>query len=310
MASTEATDIISFFDLEKAVDSSCYSEQWPDYLAIVSRPFWDNYGRLDDSEWDLLSSLYDQIKSGEDVASWLSSETAQMQLLDQTKKKLKSGRRLAEVWRCRLLSLNNYLAYANEHLLKIAKPTLTENDDTELVQWVMDLGIYPVDADEEKAMLDEANEAELEWLDDAEREFEEELENQREIWRDYARVHGRAGNVATIFLFLEKFSIEALQFATDQSRVAVEFKPKPRRSLVDERLRALREDFGITFNYTAEVAETLFALRKARNLYMHGRWDEFDAVLAGRKSSDLIYVCSQLIHTVCFAITKHFSVEP
>lgn len=228
---------------------------------------------------------------------------------DQAKRESKSGRRLAEVWRRRLLSLNNYLSYANEHLLKIAKPTLSENDDTELVQWVMDLGVYPVDADEEKAQLPESDEAELEWLDDAEREFEEELENQREIWGDYARVHGRAGNVATIFLFLEKFSIEALQFISEQTNDSVEFNPRPRRSLVDERLRSLREDYGITFNYTAEVADTLFALRKARNLYMHGRWDEFDAVLAGRKSSDLIYVCSQLIHTVCFAITRRFATD-
>jgi hypothetical protein len=307
MTTNEAVNIISFFDLKKAVDSSCYSVDWPDYLVIVRRPFWKDNGHLDDSSWDLLSSLYDQIKSGENLGSWLSSEPAQILMHDQAKGESKSGRRLAEVWRRRLLSLNNYLAYSNEHLLKIAKPTLLENDDTELAQWVMDLGIYPVDADEEKAMLSETDEAELEWLDDAEWEFEEELENQREIWRDYAQVHGRAGNVATIFLFLEKFSIEALQFATDQSNALIEFNPRPRRSLVDERLRALREDFGITFNYTAEVAETLFALRKARNLYMHGRWDEFDTVLAGRKSSDLIYVCSQLIHTVCFAITKRFA---
>lgn len=309
MATNEAVDIISFFDLKKAVDSSCYSVEWPDYLAIVRRPFWRDTGHLADANSDLISSLYDQIKSGEDLASWLSSEPAQILMRDQAKRESKSGRRLAEVWRRRLLSLNNYLSYANEHLLKIAKPTLSENDDTELVQWVMDLGIYPVDADEEKAMLDEDYEAELEWLDDAEEEFEEELENQREIWRDYARVHGRAGNVATIFLFLEKFSIEALQFATDQSNDPVEFNPRPRRSLVDERLRALSEDFGITFKYTAEVADTLFALRKARNLYMHGRWDEFDTVLAGRKSSDLIYVCSQLIHTICFAITKRFATD-
>jgi len=309
--------ILKFFDLVMLSDYSALS--WPPYLRNLRDENW----RFGSNNFDspmmnyLNHKMNSGLKSQDIIDEWLADTASMKNLLHEQaeydgKFKSKTLRGFSDFWRRRLLSLNNYLAYTNESILKIGRSVIQrhsyEDPSPELDSWVIGLGVY----DSQGLTMGDVSgiETEEEFSDfcsEIDSDFSMAIEQEKEAWKEYVLIHAKASNVLLIFLTIEKFSSDVFHFMNQAMGLEESFTPNPKAPLIDERLRALKSSFGVEFNYSPVAAEALFKLRQARNFYVHGDWGKFDSVLDDLTTADLIFIGSELIFSVCEGIQNRLS---
>ena len=313
----EVEDILKFFDLVMLSDYSALS--WPPYLRNLRDENW-HFGS-NNFESPMMNHLNHIMNSGlepQDIINELLDDPESLKglLYEQAENdcefKSKTLRGFSNSWRRRLLSLNNYLAYTNESILKIGGSVIQrhsyEDPSPELDSWVIGLGVY----DSQGLTMGDVSgiETEEEFSDfcsEIDSDFSMAIEQEKEAWNEYVLIHAKASNVLLIFLTIEKFSLDVFYFMNQAMGLEESFTPNPKAPLVDERLRALKSSFGVEFNYSPAAAEALFKLRQARNFYVHGDWGKFDSVLDDLTTADLIFIGSELIFAVCEGIQNRLS---
>lgn len=313
----EVEDILKFFDLVMLSDYSALS--WPPYLRNLRDENW-HFGSSN-FESPMMNHLNHIMNSGlepQDIINELLDDPESLKglLYEQAEYdrefKSKTLRGFSNSWRRRLLSLNNYLAYTNESILKIGGSVIQrhsyEDPSPELDSWVIGLGVY----DSQGLTMGDVSgiETEEEFSDfcsEIDSDFSMAIEQEKEAWNEYVLIHAKASNVLLIFLTIEKFSLDVFYFMNQAMGLEESFTPNPKAPLVDERLRALKSSFGVEFNYSPAAAEALFKLRQARNFYVHGDWGKFDSVLDDLTTADLIFIGSELIFAVCEGIQNRLS---
>ena len=313
----EVEDILKFFDLVMLSDYSALS--WPPYLRNLRDENW-LFGS-NNFESPMMNHLNHIMNSGlepQDIINELLDDPESLKglLYEQAEYdrefKSKTLRGFSNSWRRRLLSLNNYLAYTNESILKIGGSVIQrhsyEDPSPELDSWVIGLGVY----DSQGLTMGDVSgiETEEEFSDfcsEIDSDFSMAIEQEKEAWNEYVLIHAKASNVLLIFLTIEKFSLDVFYFMNQAMGLEESFTPNPKAPLIDERLRALKSSFGVEFNYSPAAAEALFKLRQARNFYVHGDWGKFDSVLDDLTTADLIFIGSELIFAVCEGIQNRLS---
>ena len=313
----EVEDILKFFDLVMLSDYSALS--WPPYLRNLRDENW-HFGS-NNFKSPMMNHLNHIMNSGlepQDIINELLDDPESLKgLLHEQAEydrefKSKTLRGFSNFWRRRLLSLNNYLAYTNESILKIGGLVIQrhsyEDPSPELDSWVIGLGVY----DSQGLTMGDVSgiETEEEFSDfcsEIDSDFSMAIEQEKEAWKEYVLIHAKASNVLLIFLTIEKFSLDVFHFMNQAMGLEESFTPNPKAPLIDERLRVLKSSFGVEFNYSPAAAEALFKLRQARNFYVHGDWGKFDSVLDDLTTADLIFIGSELIFAVCEGIQNRLS---
>lgn len=312
----ESQQTLAFFDLRKISDYSV--TEWPEYLERLKSKHWSfgiDHGVPSVFANELLEKVQEAKSTDEALHEFLNNPARVRELLAQDlaeKNNLErnSLRGFTNSWRIKIISLNNYLAFLNEEVLKLGRPALTAlpgEESSEFIEWVHNLGVYDsvgLTIDDLPSMTAEQEFHDL--CDEMDADFSLAMDNEREVWRDYVSVHSRATNVLMTFLLVEKFCLEAHEFLNRVMQLNVSFSPKSGAPVIDERLRSLKSQFGIEFTYTRQAAEVLFKLRQARNLYVHGNWEGFEETLGQLSSSQLLSVSSEIIFAVCQGIALRF----
>jgi hypothetical protein len=313
----KSSRLLGFFDLVMLSDFS--ASPWPPYLGNLREAKWQfGINHLDSPMMNYLNhKMILGLESQEAQNESLEDPKYLQKLLHEQAQhdrelKSKTLRGFSNFWRRRLLSLNNYLAYTNNSILKIGGSVIHshigEDPSPELTSWVVGLGVY----DSQGLTLGDVSgiETQEEFSDfcsDIDFDFNTAIEQEAESWKEYVSIHAKASNVLLIFLTIEKFSLEAFHFMNHAMGLEKTFTPDPKAPLIDERFRALKSSFGVEFNYSPVTAEALFKLRQARNFYVHGDWEKFDSVLDDLTTSGLIFIGSELIFAVCDGMRHRLS---
>lgn len=107
-----------------------------------------------------------------------------------------------------------------------------------------------------------------------------------------------------ICFFLEKALKTYCEACTEFRISDKKMKRNSSLSIVESRIKFLREDVGLDIQFTPEQAEFLLNVRTNRNAFVHGNWD--DICFGQIKASDMIRFAYLLLKNLDYSITDRF----
>lgn len=189
-----------------------------------------------------------------------------------------------------LIRLNNLLFFQQQHFLEII-PFYPDNgkitfDPSRLEKFYGHFAICEDDF--------ETEEEELELI---ESQLDRVIDIEEKKWVVYANLHQPGYVASAVLIYIEKLLIGISKKFSEYENKNDNFR-QSKSSILDGRIKYLKEEFNLDLEIPPVLAEVLFKARIARNRFAHGNWEDLEQSFSGLTSKQLVecaYVFTNLL---------------
>lgn len=107
-------------------------------------------------------------------------------------------------------------------------------------------------------------------------------------------------------IYIEKFLINVSIICIEKGIAKKDFYKEKNISIIDGRLKHLKENCGLEFEIPSDLAEIILKARIARNMFSHGNWKEIEKTFLDFSASQVIGSCYKITLIICISLQNKF----